>query len=148
MINETQSFDSTLESPSKLNQRKFSPQKKAIFLVHNSAHFKSIKQFSEKIKINKTENDGISPKNKLSLESKSGPKQIKFVHKFEPQRHMLDFDSLLDSVFHEAKDEKKFNSIKKNSRKSRKKNLGNKTKRESDEEEKKCKKMKYNLIYI
>ncbi len=109
MINETLSFDSTIESPTKPHQENPSPQNKAIFLVH----YMKDKQKPNK---NSKKNDNENSK------QKKGPisKKIEKVKTF--QNTMLDFDILLSTFFqNEQKDNntlfRKKKSLKKNGKK-------------------------------
>ena len=100
MINESLSFDSTLESPTKPHQEKNSNQNKAIFLVHCMNDNQTNNQINGKL--NKNE-QGNSPDNKFKKKSKRGPKPKKFEKIKKGENNMLDFDSLLDTLFPKPK---------------------------------------------
>jgi len=75
MINETSSFDSTLESPTKPHKEKVSSQNKAIFLVHYINDNQTYNQRNEKL--DKNGHGENSPENKITKKSKRGPKPKK-----------------------------------------------------------------------
>jgi len=101
MINETLSFDSTLESPTKPHQEKNSAQNKAIFLVHYMNENQSFNPINENIDENQRELK--SAKYKIRKKSKRGPKPKKFEKNFKSENNMLDFDGLLDALFPKPK---------------------------------------------
>ena len=109
MINETLSFDSTIESPIKPHQENPSPQNKAIFLVHYMKEKQKPNKNSKKI-------DNENSKQKKGPSSKTNEKVKTF------QNTMLDFDILLSTFFqNEQKDNntlfRKKKSLKKNGKK-------------------------------
>ena len=65
MINETQSQDSTLESPTKPHQEKDSSQKKQIFLVHYINNNLSFNEANEKVKTGSEEEFSGNKKKKV-----------------------------------------------------------------------------------
>lgn len=101
MINETLSFDSTLESPTKPHQEKNSTQNKAIFLVHYMNENQSFNPINENI--DEEQRVLKSAKNKIRKKSKQGPKPKKFEKNIKCENNMLDFDGLLDALFPKPK---------------------------------------------
>ena len=103
MINETSSFDSTLESPTKPNKEKVSSQNKAIFLVHYINDNQTYNQKNEKL--DKNGHGENSPENKITKISKRGPKPKKFGKLQKIQNNILDFDMVLATLFPKEKKE-------------------------------------------
>ena len=101
MINETLSFDSTLESPTKPHQEKNSSQNKAIFLVHYMHENQTFNPINENIDENQRELK--SPKYKIRKKSKRGPKPKKYSKNIKSENNLLDFDGLLEALFPKPK---------------------------------------------
>ena len=99
MINETLSFESTLESPTKPTQEKSSSQKKLIFLVH----YMNDNQRNEKIDKNGPKQ--ITSKYKNRRKSKRGRMPKKLNKMIKIKNNMLDFDMLLSTLFENEKKE-------------------------------------------
>ncbi len=133
MINESSSFDSTLESPTKPNKEKASSQNKAIFLVHYINDNQTFNQKNEKL--DKNDDGEKSPEQKISKIFKKCSKKKKVCKKKINQNNMLDFDAMLESLFPTKKKENVAPSRKKKleRKKYQKKLIGNKRKRQLKE---------------
>ena len=140
MINETQSQDSTLESPTKPHQEKDSSQKKQIFLVHYINNNLSFNETNEKVKTSSEEEFSGNKKKKVWRRGRK-PKKITKIKKI--LNNVLDFDNILDTFFPKKTVSplkiKKNSSIKKN----KKKLIGCKRKRQLNEMKSKS---KYNIF--
>ena len=99
MINETFSFESTLESSAKPLQEKSSSQKKLIFLVH----YMNDNQRNEKI--DKNGPGEITAEYKNRRKSKRGRKPKKLLKMIKIKNNTLDFDMLLSTLFENEKKE-------------------------------------------
>lgn len=99
MINETFSFESTLESSAKPLQEKSSSQIKLIFLVH----YMNDNQRNEKI--DKNGPGEITSEYKNRRKSKRGRKPKKLLKMIKIKNNTLDFDMLLSTLFENEKKE-------------------------------------------
>lgn len=140
MINETLSLDSTLESPTKPRPEKESVEKKPIFFVHYLNENLSFNEINEKL-VKKESGEELSHNKKKKFWRRGRkPKKCPKIKKI--QNNILDFDSLLETIFPKKKVSPP--KIKQSSmKKYKKKIIGYKRKRQINEIKNKS---KYNIF--